>query len=34
MFIGRVGIVSFMFMLGGKEKKENFHYPKERVTIG
>lgn len=34
MFIGRVGILSFMFMIGGKEKKENFHYPKERVIIG
>ena len=34
MFIGRVGIISFMFMLGGKEKKEHYHYPKERVTIG
>ena len=34
MFIGRVGIISFLFMLGGKEKREAFHYPKERVIIG
>jgi potassium uptake TrkH family protein len=34
MFIGRVGILSFLFMIGGKEKKANYHYPKERVIIG
>ncbi|WP_033829378.1 TrkH family potassium uptake protein [Bacillus andreraoultii] len=34
MFIGRVGILTFIFMIGGKEKKENFHYPKERIIIG
>lgn len=34
MFIGRVGIISFIFMLGGKEKREKFHYPKERIIIG
>lgn len=34
MFIGRVGIISFIFMLGGKEKRDNFHYPKERILIG
>ncbi|WP_368987010.1 TrkH family potassium uptake protein [Caldifermentibacillus hisashii] len=34
MFIGRVGILTFLLMIGGKEKKENFHYPKERVIIG
>jgi potassium uptake TrkH family protein len=34
MFIGRIGIVSFLLLLRGKENKENFHYPKERVTIG
>lgn len=34
MFIGRVGIISFMFMLGGKEKREKYHYPKERIIIG
>ncbi|WP_374056487.1 TrkH family potassium uptake protein [Rossellomorea sp. FM04394] len=34
MFIGRVGILSFLFMIGGKEKTTNYHYPKERVIIG
>ncbi|BCB03120.1 ktr system potassium uptake protein D [Bacillus sp. KH172YL63] len=34
MFIGRVGILSFLFMIGGKEKKDKYHYPKERVIIG
>ncbi|WP_141431386.1 TrkH family potassium uptake protein [Bacillus sp. 03113] len=34
MFIGRVGILSFLFIIGGKEKKVNYHYPKERVIIG
>lgn len=34
MFIGRVGILSFLFMIGGKEKKANYHYPKERLIIG
>lgn len=34
MFIGRVGLLSFLFMIGGKEKEENYHYPKERIIIG
>ncbi|MGR3763619.1 TrkH family potassium uptake protein [Rossellomorea sp. NS-SX7] len=34
MFIGRVGILSFLFMIGGKEKTANYHYPKERIIIG
>lgn len=34
MFIGRVGIISFLFIIGGKEKKADYHYPKERVIIG
>lgn len=34
MFIGRVGLLSFLFSLGGKANKTNFHYPKERVIIG
>lgn len=34
MFIGRVGILTFIFIIGGKEEKENFHYPKERIIIG
>jgi potassium uptake TrkH family protein len=34
MFIGRIGIISFLLLLRGKGVKENFHYPKERMTIG
>ena len=34
MFIGRVGILLFLFMIGGNEKKANYHYPKERIIIG
>jgi potassium uptake TrkH family protein len=34
MFIGRVGLLSFLFMIGGKKYKSNYHYPKERVIIG
>lgn len=34
MFIGRIGLPSFLFMIGGKEEKTNYHYPKERVIIG
>jgi Trk-type K+ transport system membrane component len=35
MFIGRIGILTFLFLLGTKErKKDNYHYPKERVIIG
>ncbi|PJK18023.1 Ktr system potassium uptake protein D [Chryseomicrobium excrementi] len=34
MFIGRVGLISFLFTLGGKSNSTKFHYPKERVIIG
>ncbi|MCU9612301.1 TrkH family potassium uptake protein [Caldibacillus lycopersici] len=34
MFIGRVGVLLFIFMIGGKMKTDNFHYPKERIIIG
>lgn len=34
MFIGRVGLISFIIMLGGKAEPENFRYPKERIMIG
>ncbi|RDI47694.1 TrkH family potassium uptake protein [Falsibacillus pallidus] len=33
MFIGRVGILSFLFMFG-KEEAVKYRYPKERVIIG
>ncbi|RSK26705.1 TrkH family potassium uptake protein [Bacillus sp. HMF5848] len=35
MFIGRIGILSFLFLLMPAHKKEpNIHFPKERVIIG
>lgn len=34
MFIGRVGILTFLFLLGTKGAEVNYHYPKERVIIG
>ncbi|MDQ0270817.1 TrkH family potassium uptake protein [Cytobacillus purgationiresistens] len=34
MFIGRIGLTSFLFIIGGKEQKTNYHYPKEKIIIG
>ncbi|WP_445661502.1 TrkH family potassium uptake protein [Bacillus sp. FSL K6-3431] len=34
MFIGRIGILSFLLTLGNNEKAPDYHYPKERVIIG
>ena len=34
MFIGRVGLISFLYTLGGRAEKPPYHYPKERVIIG
>ncbi|RSD28247.1 TrkH family potassium uptake protein [Mesobacillus subterraneus] len=34
MFIGRVGVISFLLIIGGRTYKESVHYPKERVIIG
>ncbi|MCP3026319.1 TrkH family potassium uptake protein [Halobacillus sp. A5] len=34
MFIGRIGIFSFLFIIRGKVRKENYHYPKEPMIIG
>ncbi|WP_315906294.1 TrkH family potassium uptake protein [Priestia koreensis] len=34
MFIGRIGILSFLFIISGKTAPPNYHYPKERVIIG
>lgn len=34
MFIGRIGILSFVFLLSQKNKQANYHYPTERVIIG
>ncbi|KYD03597.1 hypothetical protein B4119_0448 [Parageobacillus caldoxylosilyticus] len=32
MFIGHIGILSFLFLILGIEIKETYHSPKERVT--
>nr|WP_165820834.1 TrkH family potassium uptake protein [Pueribacillus theae] len=34
MFIGRIGLVTLVFLIRGKEITEKYHYPKERVIIG
>lgn len=34
MFIGRVGLISFLFTIGGKTDPTKYHFPKERVIIG
>lgn len=34
MFVGRIGIFSFLFLIRGKVTKEVYHYPKEKVIIG
>ncbi|MFD1020850.1 TrkH family potassium uptake protein [Thalassobacillus hwangdonensis] len=34
MFIGRIGIFSFLFIIRGKTRKEGYHYPKEPMIIG
>ena len=32
MFIGRVGLISFLFTLGGKTEKPHYHFPKEQCN--
>jgi potassium uptake TrkH family protein len=34
MFIGRIGLLTFLVILGIKQKDTLYHYPKERVIIG
>lgn len=35
MFVGRIGLTSFLFIMGGDNKKQaRYHYPKERVVTG
>ncbi|CAM3681199.1 TrkH family potassium uptake protein [Mesobacillus zeae] len=34
MFIGRVGIVSFLVSMAGSQKSSQYHFPKEKVIIG
>ena len=34
MFIGRVGIITFLFMFKNNKKSGKYHYPKEKIIIG
>jgi Trk-type K+ transport system membrane component len=34
MFIGKIGMFTFLFFMGGKPIKHPYHYPKERIIIG
>lgn len=34
MFIGRIGILSFIFLFHIKEKDTHYRYPKERIIVG
>jgi potassium uptake TrkH family protein len=34
MFIGRIGILSFIFIISKKGPEANYHYPRERIIIG
>ncbi|MBT2689316.1 TrkH family potassium uptake protein [Bacillus sp. ISL-47] len=35
MFIGRIGILSFLFLINKHEQyDDNYHYPKERIIVG
>ncbi len=34
MFIGRIGFISFLFSIGGRQHELPYHFPKERILIG
>lgn len=34
MFIGRVGLISFIIMMSGNREPAKYHFPKERIQIG
>lgn len=34
MFVGRIGILSFLFLIRGKPTKDLYHYPKAKMLIG
>ncbi|KHE66706.1 potassium transporter TrkG, partial [Halobacillus sp. BBL2006] len=34
MFVGRIGIFSFLFILRGRGVKDNYRYPREQMIIG
>ncbi|WLR43110.1 TrkH family potassium uptake protein [Bacillus carboniphilus] len=34
MFVGRVGLLTFLYLIGSNQVEARYHYPKERVIIG
>lgn len=34
MFIGRIGIINFLYLMSLRKEKRNYHYSKERILIG
>ena len=34
MFVGRVGVITFLFIFRKERREANFHYPKEKIIIG
>lgn len=34
MFIGRIGFISFLFSIGGRQHELSYQFPKERILIG
>lgn len=34
MFIGRIGFVSFIFFIGGRQKTQSHQFPEERIMVG
>lgn len=34
MFIGRIGFISFIFFIGGRQKKHSHQFPEERIMVG
>jgi Trk-type K+ transport system membrane component len=34
MFIGKIGLFTFLFFIGGEQNKTAYRYPKERIIIG
>src|SRR5699024_496056 len=34
MFVGRVGVITFLFIFRKERSEANFHYPKEKIIIG
>lgn len=34
MFVGRIGIFAFLFIIRGTNTEDHYHYPKEKIIIG